>query len=178
MNLFNLRNKNLLEIGCGGGVYTKFLKRYNKVIPTDIKKQNLENFVQADAHNLPFEDNTFDVVFGGFVLHHLKDLDKAIKNFKRVLKSNGLYCGIEPNGKMFYLYKLILNLLGKNINLNEERPLYPKQVENIFLNNGFVLHISFINHRLPIIRDLLPSFNNKFLSTCMVIKARKLSEEK
>ena len=39
--------------------------------------------------HLPFEDESFDLVFGHAVLHHLPDLDQAFREFKRVLRPGG-----------------------------------------------------------------------------------------
>ena len=40
--------------------------------------------------SLPFEDESFDLVFGHAVLHHIPDLDKAFAEFRRVLRPGGL----------------------------------------------------------------------------------------
>lgn len=55
-----------------------------------------------DANNLTFEDNTFDIVFGGAILHHL-DIEKSIGHIHRVLKPGGKIVFIEPlNMNPFY----------------------------------------------------------------------------
>jgi SAM-dependent methyltransferase len=46
--------------------------------------------VPADGEHLPFDDESFDLVFGHAVLHHLPDLDQAFREFKRVLKPGGM----------------------------------------------------------------------------------------
>lgn len=43
----------------------------------------------ADAENLPFEDNYFDIVLGHAVIHHLPDVPAAFKEALRVLKPGG-----------------------------------------------------------------------------------------
>ena len=48
-----------------------------------------------DAHNLKFESNSFDLVIGRAILHHL-DADTALKSIHKVLKSNGRAIFIEP----------------------------------------------------------------------------------
>lgn len=52
----------------------------------------------TDAAELPFEDESFDIVFGHAVLHHLPDLDGAFREFLRVLRPGGViaFCG-EPS---------------------------------------------------------------------------------
>jgi SAM-dependent methyltransferase len=44
----------------------------------------------ADAEDLPFEDERFDLVIGHAVLHHLPDLDLAFREFHRVLRPGGV----------------------------------------------------------------------------------------
>jgi ubiquinone/menaquinone biosynthesis C-methylase UbiE len=45
--------------------------------------------IVADAHNLPFDDNEFEVILCTEVLEHLKSPEIAIKEMKRVLKPSG-----------------------------------------------------------------------------------------
>jgi SAM-dependent methyltransferase len=54
--------------------------------------------VRSDAEDLPFADESFDLVFGHAVLHHIPDLDRAFAEFSRVLRPGGtiLFCG-EPS---------------------------------------------------------------------------------
>jgi SAM-dependent methyltransferase len=44
---------------------------------------------RADAESLPFTDASFDLVLGHAVLHHLPDLERAFREFHRVLKPGG-----------------------------------------------------------------------------------------
>jgi len=46
--------------------------------------------VATEAEELPFEDESFDLVFGHAVLHHIPDLDKAFAEFRRVLRPGGM----------------------------------------------------------------------------------------
>ena len=52
----------------------------------------------CDAARLPFEDESFDLVFGHAVLHHLPELDRAFREFHRVLRPGGtLFFAGEPS---------------------------------------------------------------------------------
>jgi ubiquinone/menaquinone biosynthesis C-methylase UbiE len=44
---------------------------------------------RADAEHLPFDDGSFDLVFGHAVLHHVPDLPAALREFRRVLAPGG-----------------------------------------------------------------------------------------
>ena len=46
--------------------------------------------VATEAEELPFEDESFDLVFGHAVLHHIPDLDRAFAEFRRVLRPGGM----------------------------------------------------------------------------------------
>ena len=54
--------------------------------------------VACEASALPFDDESFDLVFGHAVLHHLPDLGGAFREFRRVLRPGGVvaFCG-EPS---------------------------------------------------------------------------------
>jgi ubiquinone/menaquinone biosynthesis C-methylase UbiE len=52
----------------------------------------------CDAAELPFDDESFDLVLGHAVLHHLPDLARAFEEFLRVLKPGGtLFFAGEPS---------------------------------------------------------------------------------
>lgn len=60
-------------------------------------------FILMDANKLTFPDNSFDIVYGGAILHHL-DIEESIRHIHRVLK---------PGGKIFFLEPLNMNPLYK-----------------------------------------------------------------
>lgn len=55
-------------------------------------------FQIMDAHHLEFSDDTFDIIFGTGILHHL-DLETAVKEIFRVLKKDGEIVFLEPLGR-------------------------------------------------------------------------------
>jgi ubiquinone/menaquinone biosynthesis C-methylase UbiE len=96
-----------LEIGSGTGYFSLNLVQLGligKLTATDIspgmlgrlattaKALGLEHVstVVTEAETLPFEDESFDLVLGHAVLHHIPDLDRAFAEFKRVLRPGGL----------------------------------------------------------------------------------------
>lgn len=95
-----------LEIGSGTGYFSLNLLQtgvIERATCTDISpgmlvtlEQNAKDLglevetAACDAAELPFEDETFDLVLGHAVLHHLPDLDQAFREFHRVLKPGGL----------------------------------------------------------------------------------------
>jgi len=97
----------VLEIGCGTGLFTRKVYQQTKasITATDISEELLTEakkllpdaeFKIDDAMNLSFPDQSFDVVFGSSVLHHL-DMEKSVKEIFRVLKPGGRMVFAEPN---------------------------------------------------------------------------------
>jgi SAM-dependent methyltransferase len=103
-----------LEIGAGTGYFTLNLLRaglIGEATCSDISPRMLQTLQgnarslglkvrteQADAERLPFADESFDLVLGHAVLHHIPDLPRALREFERVLAPGGmiLFAG-EPS---------------------------------------------------------------------------------
>lgn len=70
-----------------------FLKRFRRLKNLDYTTTDLESpiaDVKADICNLPFEDNSYDVILCNHVLEHIPDDTKAMQELYRVLKPNGM----------------------------------------------------------------------------------------
>lgn len=70
-----------------------FYKRFKKMSNLDYTTTDLNSplaDVKADICNLPFEDNSYDIIFCNHVLEHIPDDTKAMQELYRVLKPNGM----------------------------------------------------------------------------------------
>ncbi len=103
-----------LEIGSGTGYFSLNLLQMGtieRLTATDISPGMLRRLaetaaglgleaetVATEAEALPFEDESFDLVFGHAVLHHIPHLQRAFAEFLRVLRPGGAiaFCG-EPS---------------------------------------------------------------------------------
>jgi ubiquinone/menaquinone biosynthesis C-methylase UbiE len=103
-----------LEIGAGTGYFSLNLMRaglIGELVATDISQGMLDELAAnaralgidvetacTESERLPFEDDSFDLVFGHAVLHHLPDLPASFREFRRVLRPGGriAFCG-EPS---------------------------------------------------------------------------------
>jgi ubiquinone/menaquinone biosynthesis C-methylase UbiE len=94
----------ILEVGCGNGKNMKYLldQEFINVQGCDFSKElvnicknNKLNVIEGNILNLPYQDNSFDVLMCVAVLHHISNLEdrkRAICELIRVTK---------PNGKIF-----------------------------------------------------------------------------
>jgi len=78
-------NKLTLDLGCGGSPYMKYFK--NRVGFDIAERKNVD--IVGDVHNLPFENEKFDIILCTEVLEHSHSPHIAIKEMKRVLKPGG-----------------------------------------------------------------------------------------
>jgi ubiquinone/menaquinone biosynthesis C-methylase UbiE len=103
-----------LEIGAGTGYFGLNLMLAGTVeetVATDLSPGMLRALSESaadlglevetaccEASSLPFGNDSFDLVFGHAVLHHLPDLEAAFREFRRVLRPGGVmaFCG-EPS---------------------------------------------------------------------------------
>nr|WP_233126318.1 class I SAM-dependent methyltransferase [Methanobrevibacter sp. 87.7] len=99
-------NDNILDIGCGGGVNVKRFSEmtkgkvygidYSPKSVEESKKYNKENIdngqveiYEGSVSELPFEDNSLDVVTGFETIYFWPDLENDLKEIYRVLKEDG-----------------------------------------------------------------------------------------
>ena len=100
-------HEHAMELGCGTGFFLLNLMQggvIKKGSVTDLSpgmvRVALRNAAGlgldvdgrvADAERIPYEDNTFDLVVGHAVLHHIPDLPAAFREILRVLKPGGRF---------------------------------------------------------------------------------------
>ncbi|MFA5149963.1 MAG: methyltransferase domain-containing protein [Candidatus Omnitrophota bacterium] len=96
---FSYAPSKFAKIGCS--VVALDISDYLKVSSLFIKNAYYDR-VFSDMHNIPFQDNTFDIVFGAAVLHHSNDLKAIFSEIRRVLKTGGRIISInEPSRGIF-----------------------------------------------------------------------------
>lgn len=150
----------VLDCGCGPGTITAgFAKRLTKgkvfgidiepsqleLAQKNIASQNLRNveFHQGDILNLPFEDNTFDLVYTNAVVCQLEKYNDAIRELYRVVKPGGIGAIREPDfgGKLFYPENPILMEANKCrdelLVKNHVQIFMGRKLRSLFLKAGF-----------------------------------------
>lgn len=110
------RHSRILDLCCGAGQTTQYLVHYSDhVVGLDISplalkraKQNVPQaeYVEALAEDMPFEDNTFDLIHSSTALHEMtiEELTAIFKEVYRVLKPGGIFTFIDlhqPTNPLF-----------------------------------------------------------------------------
>jgi ubiquinone/menaquinone biosynthesis C-methylase UbiE len=100
-----LRGKRILDVGCGLGMYVSRFRQFSDdVYGVDIDPDKvaqasewLPNLRVSAAESLPFDDNTFDVIFLNEVIEHVDDDRQTIREAYRVLAPGGHAVIYAPN---------------------------------------------------------------------------------
>ena len=133
VNFGDISKCTLLDQGCGGGRYTTAFKLlgaghctgldFSEIGLCDAKLRvesaglNNIDFIQGSVLDMPFEDETFDIVYSNGVLHHTEDWKKGISEQLRVMKAGawGWQYLIEKPGGIFWDKIEILRAILRNV---------------------------------------------------------------
>ncbi|MDR2830213.1 MAG: class I SAM-dependent methyltransferase [Methanobrevibacter sp.] len=154
----NIENNDIiLDIGCGGGVN---VKRFNEMVPNGkvygldysevsvekstklnesaIKEGKVE-IVQGSVSELPFENDTFNIVAGFETIYFWSNLIKDLKEVKRVLKPEGMiFICNEAVGEDYVLEKMKEEIVLLNMKIYSE-----EELRLSFFDAGFIDFFTF-----------------------------------
>lgn len=112
----------VLHTSAESSIYKRLKKDFgDRYISSDIVESTFVDEI-IDIQNIPYEDNTFDLIISSHVLEHVPNDKKALKEFYRVLKPNGQAVILVPS-----LYSLKKTFELPQINTPELRQRYYKQ---------------------------------------------------
>jgi SAM-dependent methyltransferase len=94
--------KTVLNVGAGAGSYEPTDRYVVAVEPSIVmRKQRLANnkipAINAKGDNLPFDDNSFDATMAMVTIHHWPDMDKGLKELRRVTKERVIIMTFDPS---------------------------------------------------------------------------------
>lgn len=146
MEMLNLEtNMVALDIATGGGHVAKNLaQRIDKVIATDLTEDMLMNtaahlsafnnikYVVADAENLPFEENSFDIITCRYAAHHFPHPKRFVEEVYRTLKPGGRFLFVDNVGHENSSYDIFINQLDKIRDSSHVRALRISEWKEMF----------------------------------------------
>ena len=127
-NAYMWKNREDLIKLCSKLTLSDFSEGMLSTTKNNIGECNNVDYKVIDIQEIPFENETFDVVIANMMLYHVPDIDKGLAEVQRVLKRGGLfYCATYgEHGIVEYLSK-ILSAYGVEDNINK----------NFTLQNGY-----------------------------------------
>ena len=107
---FETNSKDVLDYGCGSGNFAEKVLNFKpkKITAVDISEEAIKKaknnhgynnnkieYRVENCENLKLSSSSFDVAYGGGILHHL-NLNKSLEELKRILKKDGKIIFVEP----------------------------------------------------------------------------------
>lgn len=168
----------ILDLGCGTGNLSAQLLKY---IPVDtigidkslhmleIASKKSLNVLCGDADHtiLPFKDDSFDLVIGAFVIHHIKNRMALIRECFRILNDGALILLTCSHDQIENLHPVIKDFFPSLVELDKQRFPELTELDDSFQSAGFnrIKHEDLIISRIPIDMNYLDKVKNKFIST-------------
>lgn len=138
----------ILDIGCGFGEFAGVFFESQVEMGIDISWKELltakrgnkyKKLKRADARNLPFKDSSFNTVLSVSTLEHIKEVEKVIKEVKRVLRPGGKFVFTVNAEKINHFLFFPRRLFHK---IFQHQTLYSqRRWEKILRKNGFKIQI-------------------------------------
>ncbi|MCI5058783.1 MAG: class I SAM-dependent methyltransferase [Flavobacteriales bacterium] len=187
----DLKGKKILDAGCGTGWFSKGASdRGADVTSMDlgegllkqVEKKCKSTRVVGSILEMPFEDNSFDVVVSSEVIEHIPEPLKAIDEIYRVLKPGGIVILSTPN-RLWFFTVWLANKLKLRPYQGLENWISWNQLKRKTRETGFEIDQMVGIHILPFVHPIIyPVLNffhkfNKALGPLMInmaIKAKKV----
>jgi len=150
-------DEDLLELCCGTGYLFfsfKALLKNRSAYYSDISNSQLRafsqrcqlanipqpNMIECDISSLPFQDETFNLLFGNSFLHHLPDVGFYLSEFYRVLKTSGTLVAFhEPTTTSLFWERFPWSLIKKpdGVSLTDIWLIRPEIITKLLHEVGF-----------------------------------------
>ena len=164
--LHAFKNKNVLDLGCGSGLYTRYLTELGiNPVALDISKETTKlardyvgkndlKFCCGTSVGLPFKDGSFDLVLCIETLSHIKREDQllALEEIYRIIKENGVFIMSVHNSTRFALQNIARFKKPERVYENPGLTIYPlemTELKNNLILTGFLptvkLFVNFYN---------------------------------
>lgn len=161
--------KTILDVGCGDGNLCNLIKG----VGIDISKNRLShahlqykkcNFLQGSGYNIPFKNNSFDIVTSIEVIEHLKDPYSVIVELKRV---SSKYVLIQVPYNEVIKEEICIHCLKPQYPRGHIHSFNEKRLQSICDDTGLkIIKMDFFFH----------AFDNKFIKCVPSFLLRKIKK--
>jgi 2-polyprenyl-3-methyl-5-hydroxy-6-metoxy-1,4-benzoquinol methylase len=135
----------ILNIGAATGASSEMLSAFGDVTSLEfdkdccefVKQQTGQELICASITELPFEDESFDIVCAFDVVEHVSDHQKAMLEMTRVCRKSGMVFCTVPAFMFLWSHHDVVN--------HHERRYTLKKLKSIIPNNGKVMFASYFN---------------------------------
>ncbi|MGK7901756.1 MAG: bifunctional 2-polyprenyl-6-hydroxyphenol methylase/3-demethylubiquinol 3-O-methyltransferase UbiG [Hormoscilla sp.] len=170
--------KGIIEVGCGGGIFCEYLaKQGYQVLGVDMSRGAIKvaqehavianvpvEYQVSNVYELPFEDESFDVVMSSNFLQHVEDLVTAFSQMSRILKKGGLFI-FDTISRNEYSVTNFMKLEAEGIIIpGAHEPLLlikPEEVESLAKQFGIALAAD-VNNPFGLIIEAIECIDGKF----------------
>jgi SAM-dependent methyltransferase len=146
----NKANLKILNIGCSTGRSSEYLAKFGEVTSLEYDKECCDfttkktglHIINGSITELPFEDNSFDLVCAFDVVEHVEDHKKALEEMKRVAVTNGI---------LFITVPAFMSLWSHHDEVNYHFRRYKiKELNNLFSmkRDGVKMYSTYFNSLL------------------------------
>lgn len=155
------RPNKILEVGCSNGHLAGFIASlYPKasVVGIDVYEDAIKlarrsypkiKFKIADAHRLPFRDNSFDLIVCSETIEHVLNPKKVLYEISRVMKKDGeALVEMDSGSPMFRFIWYFWTNFGKGRvwKYAHLHPFTARELENLISANGFLIKQKTLSH--------------------------------
>ena len=141
-----VNSRDILEVGVGNGRMINILKRY-----TDAKFSGCDiipnPYDVADARNLPYKNDSFDLVYSLGAVEHFRETGQAIREQYRVVRPFGSVICIVPslsiNGTWRFFKQLFNESNPEKIHARIGRQIRVDELKLYFADAGFKIRLCF-----------------------------------
>lgn len=175
--LGDVKGKKVLDVGCGIGSLAFYLAQKGaNVMGIDLSRNLIEycreqskilglsiEFKVMNAQIPDFEDESFDIILGSRIIHHLPDIGLFFNRCKRLLKKKGFIAFIEPLKKN-PIVELNRKFFAPKERTKHEHPLFISDVINTGKIFGNLEHYEFF------LLSPLAMYFNRFINKPYIFK--------
>lgn len=121
------RSDKMLDVGCGTGTYLDIFDC--DVTGIDPSQELISQYkgthqlLLGKAEDLDFDDNEFDIVISLTAIHNFEDIEKELKEIKRVGKHKFVFSILKRSNKAELIEKLIKELFKVDEKIEEDKDI-------------------------------------------------------